>query len=365
MRGYMFSFRPESQHMKVKWILILIGDILMTGYTLGWTYHYSNNAMNWTIARQWCQDHYTDLVAIQNEHEISYLTQNFPKRDKYYWLGIRKINDTWTWIGTNKTLKNGSWAQNEPNNREKGEDCVEIYIKRNIDSGKWNDEKCEKEKHPLCFKAQCNAITCSDRGECTEAINKYNCECAPGFKGFQCQHAVQCESPATPQHGWIDCQGPYGNHSYSSTCEFRCAEGFSLQGQPNNVTCNSSGNWTVKTPSCKGVECKVLSEPENGYVNCSASSTTWTCQFRCSTGFLLLGPKKVTCNAAGIWTGKIPICASLRYVAAAIAGASILSTSCFILFCLMHCRKRKKIVQTRIREEDIPQTDEEPEVGML
>ncbi|XP_064188228.1 L-selectin-like isoform X2 [Anguilla rostrata] len=363
MRNYRVSLRQGSQQVKVKWFLILICDILMTGYTLGWTYHYSNTTMDWATARQWCNTTYTDLVAIQNQNEISYLNKTLPRKKDYYWIGIRKINGTWTWIGTNEKIaeKDGHWAEKEPNNKLH-EDCVEIYIKRDEDEGKWNDENCGKQKHPLCFKAHCNATTCSNAGECTETINNYTCKCAPGFKGPHCQDAVQCERPVIPQYGWMDCNGPHGNHSYMSTCKFHCAEGFSLQGQPER-NCNASGEWTGSTPVCKGVDCKGPSEPKDGYVNCSGSSTTSSlaCEFSCSKGFLLLGPKKVTCNPAGLWTGKSPFCASFMYVAAAFAGTTILSTSCFLFFCLMHCRKRKKTVQKRLPEEDRPQPDEEPE----
>ncbi|XP_061096597.1 E-selectin-like isoform X3 [Conger conger] len=364
MRNYKASLRQGSKQVKVKWILIIICDILMTGYALGWTYHHSNEHMNWVKARKWCQDTYTDLVAIQNWEEMSYLNKTLPQKKDYYWIGIRKINGTWTWVGTNETMeeKDGFWAQQEPNNKQEDEDCVEIYIKRNKDGGNWNDEKCGNLKHPLCFKAQCNATSCSNRGECTETINNYTCKCALGFEGPRCQDAVRCESPTILQHGWVKCHGPHGNHGYRSTCTFRCAKGFSLEGQQES-NCTASGEWTGTTPVCKGVDCIDFSEPEDGYVNCSGPSTTFssTCEFRCSKGFLLLGPNKVTCNAAGIWTGRRPFCASFMYVAAALAGTTILSTSCFICFCLMHCRKRKNTVQTGLPEEDRTQPGDEPE----
>ncbi len=93
------------------------------------------------------------MVAIQNQEEIYHLNSIFPKVSGYYWIGIRKINDSWTWVGTNKTLTNEAenWAYNEPNNGGNNEDCVEIYIKRDEDGGKWNDESCLKKKTALCY----------------------------------------------------------------------------------------------------------------------------------------------------------------------------------------------------------------------
>ncbi|KAJ8387148.1 hypothetical protein AAFF_G00159600 [Aldrovandia affinis] len=85
-----------------------------------WTYHYSIRPnRDWNSARQWCLQHYTDMVAIQNQREIAYLNENLPKNRYYYWIGIRKLDGVWTWVGTNKTLtlESENWAKGEPNNR--------------------------------------------------------------------------------------------------------------------------------------------------------------------------------------------------------------------------------------------------------
>lgn len=125
----------------------------------GWSYYYSNNTMNWQEARSWCQRHYTDMVAIQNQEEIQYLNSWLPRKATYYWIGIRKVNNVWTWVGTNKVLteKAANWAKGEPNNGRnrqrlrESEDCVEMYIKRDQQPGKWNDERCGKQKSALCY----------------------------------------------------------------------------------------------------------------------------------------------------------------------------------------------------------------------
>lgn len=127
-----------------------------------WSYYYSNTTMNWTEARAWCQEHYTDLVAIQNKEEIDHLNSWLPERKSYYWIGIRKIDNVWTWVGTNKALTEEAtnWAKNEPNNGKKGrktranEDCVEMYIRRSSEQGKWNDERCSKQKTALCYTGE-------------------------------------------------------------------------------------------------------------------------------------------------------------------------------------------------------------------
>lgn len=93
------------------------------------------------------------MVAIQNQEEIEHLKSWLPRKSTYYWIGIRKINNVWTWVGTNKTLtpEATNWASGEPNNGGDTEDCVEMYIKRDMEPGKWNDERCGKLKTALCY----------------------------------------------------------------------------------------------------------------------------------------------------------------------------------------------------------------------
>lgn len=121
-----------------------------------WTYNYSKEDFEWNNARRYCQQFFTDLVAIQNKEEIEYLNHTLPYHSKYYWIGIRKQRGVWTWVGTEKVLteKEANWATGEPNNRRSNQDCVEIYIKRQLEAGKWNDEPCTKKKKALCYKGE-------------------------------------------------------------------------------------------------------------------------------------------------------------------------------------------------------------------
>uniref|UniRef100_A0A8C4IX35 C-type lectin domain-containing protein n=1 Tax=Dromaius novaehollandiae TaxID=8790 RepID=A0A8C4IX35_DRONO len=69
-----------------------------------WQYNYTEQKdYTWEQARNFCQTYFTDLVAIQNKNEIKYLNQWLPFHSRYYWIGIRKLNGTWTWVGTRKS----------------------------------------------------------------------------------------------------------------------------------------------------------------------------------------------------------------------------------------------------------------------
>ncbi|KAM6077673.1 P-selectin-like isoform 2-T2 [Theristicus caerulescens] len=281
-----------------------------------WTYYYSDRGdYTWEQARNYCQTFFTDLVAIQNKQEIEYLNKSLPFHGRYYWIGIRKLGGTWTWVGTRKALTKEAenWAAGEPNNRRSNQDCVEIYIKRSQESGKWNDESCSRRKKALCYQASCQPFPCSQRGECVETIGSYRCECYPGFYGPECEDVVQC-AELEPNRVHMNCTHPFGDFSYNSTCTFECQEGFERQGA-GMLRCLPSQQWSAETPTCTAITCPVLSAPDWGELNCSHLHGDFafgsTCAFSCQMGFALMGSESRECMVTGTWTGDSPSCEAI------------------------------------------------------
>uniref|UniRef100_A0A8C0BV31 p-selectin n=1 Tax=Buteo japonicus TaxID=224669 RepID=A0A8C0BV31_9AVES len=323
-----------------------------------WTYHYSDQGdYTWEQARNYCQTFFTDLVAIQNKQEIEYLNETLPFHGRYYWIGIRKLGGTWTWVGTRKALTKEAenWADGEPNNRRSNQDCVEIYIKRQWESGKWNDEPCSRKKKALCYRASCQPFPCSQRGECVETIGSYRCECYPGFHGPECEDGEPPIPipPSFPAGEPEPRRHPYGDFSYNSTCVFGCQEGFERRGA-GMLRCLPSQQWSADTPTCTATTCPVLSAPDRGELNCShlhgdfafGSTCAFSCQtlgftttcpvlsapdrgelncshlhgdfafgstcaFSCQMGFALMGSESRECTAMGTWTGEAPRCEAI------------------------------------------------------
>ncbi|GAA6093773.1 uncharacterized protein LOC113647597 [Tachysurus ichikawai] len=277
--------------------------------------------MTWTKAREWCQSHYTDMVAIQNHAEIEYLEEILPWVAGYYWIGIRKIDNVWTWVGTNKhlTAEAENWAKGEPNNGRNNEDCVEIYIRRIHDSGKWNDESCKKEKTALCYTASCKIDSCSYHGECVETINNHSCNCLKGFYGDKCEHVVKCEAKeiSAPEHGSVQCHHPNGDFSYKSECEYSCDEGYNLVGA-KTTQCGGTEAWSNKPPTCELVQCFGLNVTLHGTIQCNHPiepfSYQSSCEFSCEEGYKLTGSSYslLMCNASGQWNDSQPTCEAVR-----------------------------------------------------
>uniref|UniRef100_A0A8C1KDW0 Selectin P n=1 Tax=Cyprinus carpio TaxID=7962 RepID=A0A8C1KDW0_CYPCA len=287
-----------------------------------WTYHYNIDInVDWKTARQWCQKNYTDMVAIQNHAEVEHLNQLLPFNKAYYWIGIRKIEGYWTWIGTNKRLdpEAANWAENEPNNKGSGQDCVEIYIKRSKETAKWNDEKCSKKKATVCYLASCSKESCSEHAECVETIGSYKCQCLPGFIGPRCEEVtiftftvVQCRPIENPQQGFVTCDGDFGVFNFNSSCQFHCGTGFKLEGA-QRLRCLASGHWDNALPSCQAVQCLPITDAPGGWsMNCthplSIHSFNSSCEFKCEEGFELKGSNTTWCDQTGHWTHKPPTC---------------------------------------------------------
>eukprot|EP00079_Xenopus_tropicalis_P034931 XP_017948702.1 PREDICTED: E-selectin [Xenopus tropicalis] len=277
----------------------------------GWSYHYSDTNMTYEDARKFCQTRYTALVAIQNREENDYLNSILPFNPAYYWIGIRLIENQWTWEGTKKVLTEEAknWALNEPNNKKSNEDCVEMYVKRKEDGGKWNDEPCRKKKVALCYTAACSPSSCSGHGECIETINNYTCSCYEGFYGSACEHVLDCKMPSVPTHGHMNCNGLSGEVMYNSSCEFSCDEGFALTG---NKVIQCKEEWSGLVPQCAVVDCPRLVVPELGSMECKDEYGKFqynsNCSFSCNEGFTLTGPNSLQCISSGSWSSDVPAC---------------------------------------------------------
>ncbi|XP_027882454.1 L-selectin isoform X1 [Xiphophorus couchianus] len=335
----------------MKWLLFIILGWSFAEATWGWTYHYSNNTMTWYKARKWCQEHFTDMVVIQNQTENDYIVSILPNRTNspYYWIGLTKehINETWKWVGNNSTwVGEHSWAENEPNNNHITEFCVEIYINSGQNRGKWNDEKCAKNKSPVCYKAQCNDSSCV-KGSCWETLNSTACLCSDGYEGDKCQTVVDCPPLSQPENGDLKCS--QGGWEFNTTCSFKCDPGFAINGS-YMVTCKANRTWSDLQSVCSAVQCPPLPQPSNGNFSCSKEGQIFnsTCHFKCHLGFFMIGSSAVTCAANGHWTGPRPVCTSYKQALLAVAGCGALCSFFCICFCCIRHRKKKKRAQDRL-----------------
>ncbi|XP_023133431.2 P-selectin [Amphiprion ocellaris] len=295
-------------------LVVFAQQLSSRGGAQAWTYNYSTSpSRRWLEARQWCQEHFTDMVAIHNQEETDFLNELLPRNSKYYWIGIRKVAGVWTWVETNENVPEEAqnWATSEPD-RIAGQDCVEIYIKRDKDAAKWNNEKCQQRKGTVCYSASCRQDSCSAHADCVETIGNYTCKCHPGFSGPSCED-IACNPLADPAHGSQLCFHPFGSNRFNSSCLFSCERGFRLVGE-SQLFCQASGHWNQPVPLCQAEQCPDLSHTNfsSGTMTCrhpvGPHSYNSTCEFRCDEGFDLIGEDRIRCDHSGQWTASVPAC---------------------------------------------------------
>ncbi|KAM5148064.1 E-selectin-like [Mantella aurantiaca] len=302
-----------SRDSEKRTILKLLVLAVLNSEVSAWTYHDSNIYMTWNEANEWCKTTYTNMVFIRNKNENKYLNETMTGHKPYYWIGIKKgTNGAWIWEETKKVVPEDvqSWAKEEPSN-SLSEICVELYINRLNDSGKWNNERCGKKKMPLCYQDSCMISTCSHRGKCIEAIGNYTCVCWPGFYGNNCEDVESCMDLQSPEEGNMRCSDVYGAFKYKSICNFSCDNGFRLHGS-KSLKCQSTLEWSNFMPTCLAESCMDLQSPEGGNMRCSDVYGEFNfksiCNFSCDNGFRLHGSKSSECQSTREWSDPIPTC---------------------------------------------------------
>ncbi|XP_041646713.1 P-selectin [Cheilinus undulatus] len=295
-------------------LFVVFQDLSSRGGAQAWTYNYSiSTNRRWPEARQWCQQHFTDMVFIRSKEENDYLNNMLPFHSKYYWIGIKKEGGEWVWAQSNKTIPQEvqNWAHNEPDTIP-AQDCVEMYVKREVDSGMWDNERCSKKKGTLCYMVSCKQDSCSEHADCVETVGNFTCKCHPGFTGSRCQEAISCKPLLNPEHGSHFCIDPYGSSRFNSSCSFQCELGYQLVGVPQ-LLCQASGQWIHPVPLCQVKQCPALNTSISaGSLNCSHPIAPYsynsTCEVTCNEGYELKGQDRIRCEHTGKWTASIPAC---------------------------------------------------------
>jgi formylglycine-generating enzyme required for sulfatase activity len=115
---------------------------------------------------------------------------------------------------------------------------------------------------------------------------------------------VDCGTLAAPANGGVNT--PSGT-ARGATATYVCDNGYALSGAATR-TCQDTGDWSGRAPSCNPVDCGVLANPTNGAVQTPSTTFGGTASYSCSSGYLLVGDVTRTCQATGVWSGSVPQC---------------------------------------------------------
>ena len=116
----------------------------------------------------------------------------------------------------------------------------------------------------------------------------------------------ECSPLDPPVFGDISCSK---DNKVGSECTFTCNVGYELLGDGTRL-CEDSHLWSGVMPRCVPTECPVLSAPKNGIVVCTAErSYRSICQFKCNDGYELNGNNIMECSAEKKWNpDEAPTC---------------------------------------------------------
>ncbi|XP_035695798.1 sushi, von Willebrand factor type A, EGF and pentraxin domain-containing protein 1-like [Branchiostoma floridae] len=128
----------------------------------------------------------------------------------------------------------------------------------------------------------------------------------------------RCPMVQAPASGAVNCSGDF----YGSKCQYRCNEGYMLDGSPFRHCVlsadGSSSYWNGSQPVCRAVECPALVTPANAVKSGCFNEPPTTerfgtvCSFYCNYGYSGSGVNSARCLSDGTWTSFNFVCENIE-----------------------------------------------------
>ncbi|CAI8000473.1 Sushi, von Willebrand factor type A, EGF and pentraxin domain-containing protein 1, partial [Geodia barretti] len=117
-----------------------------------------------------------------------------------------------------------------------------------------------------------------------------------------CQ-AADCGPLKPPRNGDVEVTGT----TIGSIASYECFEGYYLEGDEIR-TCVDGGIWTGNDPTCSPIDCGILEDIFNGFVEFDSTLFGSIASYTCRDGFVLMGKGIRQCIESGQWSGDEPVC---------------------------------------------------------
>ncbi|XP_078575446.1 sushi, von Willebrand factor type A, EGF and pentraxin domain-containing protein 1-like isoform X3 [Branchiostoma floridae x Branchiostoma japonicum] len=115
---------------------------------------------------------------------------------------------------------------------------------------------------------------------------------------------VACGAPKDISNGHTFGQ----RYLFEDTITYVCNRGYTLDGALTRM-CQSNGQWSGVSPTCKPVECNIPSKILYGKVTHSSLTYRSMASYHCDPGFVLEGVSEIMCEHDGTWKDRLPSCA--------------------------------------------------------
>ncbi|KAI4894518.1 hypothetical protein NFI96_028688, partial [Prochilodus magdalenae] len=134
------------------YVLLLFSALWTLSLCVIRQFHVVNEPKNWTEARNYCREKFTDLATIESQQEMNAVKAALNGTGGNFWIGLSQTVEqniiSWTW-SDGSTFSYSCWGRGEPNNN--GSNNCGILLS---DKGyRWNDLRCTYPNQFVCYKA--------------------------------------------------------------------------------------------------------------------------------------------------------------------------------------------------------------------
>ncbi|XP_067839671.1 sushi, von Willebrand factor type A, EGF and pentraxin domain-containing protein 1 [Heptranchias perlo] len=200
----------------------------------------------------------------------------------------------------------------------KSYELVGSHILECQEDGTWNGGA------PSCILIECELPVNLENGYIRFSSNllgsvvQYGCDPGHELVGSATGYCTSSSEWSTepPVCQLVSCGAPHqianglakgGNHTYRSVIFYECSSGFLLAG-PVRRTCQGNKEWDGEEPQCVPISCGLPPIPDNGNMTGMNYTFQSLVNYSCNKGFLIEGDLTRTCLANGSWSGEMPEC---------------------------------------------------------
>ncbi|XP_005917437.1 macrophage mannose receptor 1 [Haplochromis burtoni] len=111
-------------------------------------YFFSTDTKSWLEANEFCLEHNSNLMSIQDIHERLWVRTQISS--EIYWFGLndRTVEGVWEWSDGSPFIQYLShWMSGQPDDWNDNEDCGQVV---GYNFGEWNDENCDNKRKYIC-----------------------------------------------------------------------------------------------------------------------------------------------------------------------------------------------------------------------
>ncbi|XP_055352640.1 mucin-17-like [Paramacrobiotus metropolitanus] len=302
-------------------------------------YHFFNSKPDtWDNAQTYCMRRGGNLLwgtspAFQAfvSWAMAHRYNQFSSDNPNYWLGAMRsswTNGEWMWVKGNATVNpiRAFWSSRDPPSEFDGQTSCVMF---DANSGwLWRETSCNRHLNWVCEFAP---RSCGNPGVNANSTVQYSSTDVGSVSVYGCTGGLFLRGPGLrrcqPSGKWSDqppvctdegCGPPptvengdvaYNSTSVGSAAQYTCLNRFKPVGKTRSL-CNADGMWTGEPPQCVPVDCgPPPGIPHGTGVLLDLSSHQGSrLEYKCQSGFRIVGDTMLVCTVNEVWEGAFPLC---------------------------------------------------------